>query len=231
MKRATGGWPDRYALDTSAPNVPSALRDIGVRAVLPMLGLMVVNLGIGWLIVHPGGGWTAEAGLNAALQAGRTPLLDAIARAASTAGNAPSNIGACLVFIAVVGLVTRRWWMAVIPGLALVLEAVLHVIVSINVGRERPLVERLDAAQPTHSFPSGHVGATFAQVLILLFLAHRLSSAVARVALMIAGVGFIAVLAWSRLYLGMHFASDVAMGLVDGGVCALLAWNYLRRTT
>ena len=35
----------------------------------------------------------------------------------------------------------------------------------------------------------------------------------------------------ARLYRGMHSLSDVLMGLLNGLVCAFLAWNYLRRDT
>lgn len=229
MRRATAGWLDRYVLDAAGPTVRSGVRDLAVRAVLPMLGLLAANLALGFAIVGPGGSWRFEDAANAALQAGRTPLLDTLARAASTAGNAPSNIGACIVFMAAVWFVTRRWWVAIIPGIALSLEAVVHAVTSVVVDRERPLVEHLDAAQPTASFPSGHVGATLAQVLVLLFLLHRLDSALARVACWVAGLGFVAFLGFSRLYLGMHHVSDVLVGVLNGVACAVLAWNYLRR--
>ena len=37
--------------------------------------------------------------------------------------------------------------------------------------------------------------------------------------------------AWARLYRGMHHLVDILVGVVNGVVCALLAWNYLRRRT
>lgn len=229
MRTPTGGWLDRY-VDASEPSVRSAARDLGVRAFLPMLVLLGANLALGFAITGPGGGLPMEDAVNRFLQAGRTPVLDAVARAASTAGNAPSNIGACVVFMAVLWFLTRRWWVAILPGIALTLEAIVHAVTSTIVDRDRPAVEHLDAAQPTASFPSGHEGATLAQVLILLFLAHRLASTAARLALRVLGIGFVLVLGWSRLYLGMHHLSDVLVGVVNGIVCALLAWNYLRRS-
>ena len=36
---------------------------------------------------------------------------------------------------------------------------------------------------------------------------------------------------YARLYRGMHHLSDVLVGAVNGVVCMLLAWNYLRRKT
>jgi membrane-associated phospholipid phosphatase len=35
--------------------------------------------------------------------------------------------------------------------------------------------------------------------------------------------------AYARLYRGMHHLSDVVVGFLNGLVCALLAWFYLRR--
>ncbi len=36
---------------------------------------------------------------------------------------------------------------------------------------------------------------------------------------------------YARLYRGMHHLSDIVIGAVNGLVCMLLAWNYLRRNT
>ena len=35
--------------------------------------------------------------------------------------------------------------------------------------------------------------------------------------------------ATARLYRGMHHPTDVVVGLLNGVVCAVLAWGYLRR--
>ena len=34
---------------------------------------------------------------------------------------------------------------------------------------------------------------------------------------------------YARLYRGAHHISDILVGILNGVVCALLAWNYLRR--
>lgn len=216
-------WLARHD-DAPAPTVAQAARDIGVRALVPLLGLIVANLAVGFFVT----GWDFEDAVNAQLQAGRTPALDAVARVASAIGSAPGNIALCVLFMALLWWRTRRWWVALLPGLALTLEAIVHAVTSTVVNRTRPAVEHLDAAQPTASFPSGHTGATVAQVMILLLLLRRLDSALARVAVAVASLGFVVVLSWSRLYLGMHHVSDVAVGVLNGVACALLAWNYRR---
>ena len=35
--------------------------------------------------------------------------------------------------------------------------------------------------------------------------------------------------AYARLYRGAHHPTDVLWGIINGVLCALLAWNYLRR--
>ena len=79
--------------------------------------------------------------------------MDALTRGASAIGSAPGNIGGCILFMAIVSWITRRWWVALLPGLALSLEAIVHAVTSTIVNRDRPAVEHLDAAQPTASFP------------------------------------------------------------------------------
>ena len=34
---------------------------------------------------------------------------------------------------------------------------------------------------------------------------------------------------YARLYRGAHHVSDIVVGMLNGLLCALLAWNYLRR--
>jgi len=35
--------------------------------------------------------------------------------------------------------------------------------------------------------------------------------------------------AYARVYRGMHHLLDVVVGMINGVCCTLLAWNYLRR--
>lgn len=199
-----------------------------MRGFAPSVILVALNLVVGWLIMGPGGGWTSESALNARLQSGRTAVLDAVAIAASTAGNVPSTIVTGLLALGIVWWATRRWWVALVPLLALALEAWLHAVVSLVIARERPEVEQLDAAQPTASFPSGHVGANVALWLALTLLARRTGPAWVSWLVGAYTVVFSVVLSWSRLYLGMHHLSDVVVGLVNGLVCGVLALAHLR---
>ncbi|MFC4776866.1 phosphatase PAP2 family protein [Paenibacillus sp. GCM10023252] len=70
------------------------------------------------------------------------------------------------------------------------------------------------------SFPSGHTTAIFAWLTPIL-LTDGLWYAVVVPAAVIAGVS----VGWSRMYLGLHYPSDVAAGAVLGSLTALIV-NY-----
>jgi undecaprenyl-diphosphatase len=69
-----------------------------------------------------------------------------------------------------------------------------------------------------HSFPSGHTGAAFAFFGVPLFASRRYGW----FALFAA-----AAIAWSRIYLNVHYLSDVMVGILAGLVTAYLVWGRL----
>lgn len=89
--------------------------------------------------------------------------------------------------------------------------------------RDRPsLVEPL--VQVTgYSYPSGHsVGAAAVYFTLALILSERLQSEKKRIVLFFATFILVSSVALSRLYLGVHYPSDVLGGFAMGG-----AWAFL----
>ena len=86
----------------------------------------------------------------------------------STIGNTEIIIGTCVIAVAILFFRTRQWWLALVPALAISLQATVFVIAANLVNRARPDVERLDPAPPTSSYPSSHTGASFALYLTCL---------------------------------------------------------------
>ena len=93
------------------------------------------------------------------------------------------------------------------------------------VGRSRPVLDDPLLRLDTLSFPSGHaVAATlFYGALLLVLLAHERRAAVRGAAAGLA-IAMIAVVAASRVYLGVHHLSDVLAGL-----CLGVGWLVLCR--
>lgn len=76
------------------------------------------------------------------------------------------------------------------------------------------------ASQVGPSFPSNHAANTFAEATILWFAIGRW-----------AWIAFIyaAAIAYSRVYVGVHYPSDVIGGAMLGALCAYAVWAPLKR--
>ena len=219
----------RYETDTRAPSGAEVRRDLTRRVLLPAVALWCVVVGLGLLITGPLGGLTGEAAVNQWFVDLRTPTLDALTTVLSAIGQTEFLIGACVLAIALVWWRTRQWWYAMVPGLAVAVQAAIFLTTALVVGRERPDVEQLDEAPPTSSFPSGHTGAAAAFYLSLAMMAQRIRNPVARWVVTVLCVLVPVAVGVARMYRGMHSLTDVLVGFLNGATCAVLAWNGVRR--
>jgi membrane-associated phospholipid phosphatase len=214
----------------TGPDRRTAVRGLLRGALAPGILLWLAIAGFGLLLTGPFKGWDrSESDLNRTLQNTRTGTWDSVTALWSHVGNTEIIIGVCVVVVAVVWWRTRRWWFAVIPAIAISLQATIFVTVSAVIGRPRPDVPHLDPAPPTSSYPSGHVGASVALYTSLAIMATTIERAWLR-RTVIAVCSLIPILvAYARLYRGMHHLSDVIVGAINGLVCAGLAAGCLVR--
>lgn len=83
---------------------------------------------------------------------------------------------------------------------------------------------------PANSFPSGHMLRTVIAYGLLAFVIRRLSTSPRARALAVAGaVVVIVVMAFDRLYLDVHWESDVIGGLLLGAIALLAGTVWLDR--
>ena len=114
----------------------------------------------------------------------------------------------------------RRMGMAIL--LAIVLELFLcNAVLKPRVGRIRPCdIDPTIALLVPHphdfSFPSGHTGASFAAAYVMLLGKSNLWVC----AMVLAGL-----IAFSRLYLYVHYPTDVLAGIVLGILVGWFAWR------
>lgn len=220
-------WVHRWD-DLSVPSWRERMRDVGMRLLVPALVLWLGIMAVGYLLQDVLHSFQAESAVNRALQSTRTSTWDAVTGVWSHIGNTEIVIGVCVVMVGVVLALTRRWSIALVPAIAISLQATVFVVATEIIGRPRPDVPHLDPAPPTSSYPSGHVGASTALYLSLALLAQRIRHAALRRVLTVLCVVIPLLVLYARLYRGMHHLTDVLVGLVNGVVCATLAWGWLK---
>lgn len=126
-------------------------------------------------------------------------------------GVVPADIALTLVLLAL-----RRWREATFAGASFAGSALLNLATKQFFQRERPALWESIAPEHTFSFPSGHAmgSATLAMVVALLCWHTRWRWPVAALAAL-----FALTVGASRIYLGVHYPSDIL-----GGWAAGIAW-------
>lgn len=158
-----------------------------------------------------------------ALQEMNNAVLDPVMIVASTLG----NNGFIWIVITVILAFTKRYReCAMVMALALFLSLLLCNITLKNlVQRDRPfwIDEQviLKIKAPTeYSFPSGHTFSSFASAVVLLVYSRKMG---------VAALTLAAIIAFSRLYLFLHFPSDILASVVLGSVTAGFAIMLFRK--
>ena len=110
------------------------------------------------------------------------------------------------------------------PVLSLPLDDVLKPLFH----RLRP-TEVMTALPSSPGFPSGHALAASALYITLALIAAATERRIGPRRLLIAsGVGIALLVAWSRVYIGVHYVSDVVGGLLLGTAGAIVAARAVR---
>jgi len=225
-----GFWPEAGVLLAALALVLGASAQACLRrhrlATALAAGLCLGALGallLGWEHLR-----AFDQGLLALVQEQRSAGLDRLMVLTTRLGDFTTQLyaGALLGLLL---LVARQWQAALFAGSALLATALANGILKALLARPRPdiLLEPLSS----YSLPSGHSSAAFAFFLVLGILAGCGQTPRMRLTwLLLAGLPALGI-ALSRVYLGVHWPSDIiAGGLLAGGLCATsLTLAQLRR--
>jgi membrane-associated phospholipid phosphatase len=151
----------------------------------------------------------------------------------------PVGLAVLALVVSVTVAWRRRSWLPVplgmvgAGGIGLVITTVKALV-----GRDRPPPPYAVITEGGYSFPSGHATGTAAVAVLSAWLLTRwlITSWAGRVAVWMTAIGLIAMVGFSRIYLGVHYLSDVLAGWLLGtawaGAVVLVGswWQDTRRT-
>ena len=206
------------ALRAPARRAESLLAALGV---VLLAGILVAVVGVGafaWMAAHVQRGATQafDVGVLQWLGAHRSPFVD-------EAMLEITFLGTGLVVLVIVGVAALFLYLTQHRDSAWLLLAstaggiILNNILKLGFARPRPTVLEWQAHAVSSSFPSGHAMSAAVVYGTVAYLAARLQRRRwARVTTMLVAAVMIFLICLSRLYLGVHYPSDVIAGVFVG---------------
>lgn len=198
---------------------PGGVTVLGLSAAAVAVAAGGVAVGVLFLLVRSQVGFSV-IDLGPARWAGRhaTPTSTSVLRVVTYLGSTTF----ALPLVVVVGfLEARRVPNRALPAFLLLVEAgqlLLANLIKVLVDRARPDINRL-AGFSAPSFPSGHAATAAATFAALALVLGRRRSRTARVAMAGAAAALTALVACTRVLLGVHWTTDVLAG-------AALGWGW-----
>jgi membrane-associated phospholipid phosphatase len=172
--------------------------------------------------------------LAADMQHLTNPVLATLLRDASVFGD--MVVEAILIGLAATILAWRRRWLEARFVVASSIAAgVLGTVIKMLVGRPRPILELSSGLLwplfDRYSFPSGHTVFYTAFFGAIAFLLWKRFTGRARWTGIVICLSLIALVGPSRVFLGVHWPSDVLAGYLVGGLCLFAVilsyqWRY-----
>lgn len=168
---------------------------------------------------------TVDAAISDGVQALRSAATDWIVILVTLLGDAIS-LTLIAVAIVIALLLRRAWRPAALSAFAFITTPIIVKLIKTLIARDRPTAD-LYAGVESFSFPSGHMtNSTVIYGALAIFAAHALTgvwqkASVAGFILLIALIGF------SRVYLGAHWPTDVIGAVLLASVMLfLIAWGF-----
>jgi undecaprenyl-diphosphatase len=197
---------------------------VGALGIFLVIGLIVAVVGTGLFVevaghVRSGTTQAFDESVIRWLGAHHTSALDAIMVEITALGTGT----VVMMIVAVSGLflvLTGNKYSAILLLASTAGGIVLDGVLKLGFNRPRPSIFVPEVHTVSSSFPSGHAMSAAIVYTTVGYLAARLHKRRwARWLVMIVALFVIALISFSRLYLGVHYPSDVAAGIVIG-----LAW-------
>jgi undecaprenyl-diphosphatase len=163
------------------------------------------------------------------IQGVESPGLTAVMKILSIIGDTPAVIILSLVVLFFLYKVLKHRSELVLFVVALSGSAILNLLLKYFFQRTRPEIHRLVEIEG-YSFPSGHaMNACTVYTIIAFLLWHNIATKTGRTILIILSTIMILSIGISRIYLGVHYPSDIFGGYLASGFWITIAIWYFQK--
>ena len=211
--------PTESAVRAEARYGATFLRRYGLSLLLVFVGILLPLAGFGALAheLREGEGFFFDRPLlefaNAIARDGFDRFFVVAAALGYLWGVVPFDIGLVAVLVA-----KRRVREGLFAAFAIVGSALLNLAAKPVFARERPSLWESIAPEDNYSFPSGHAMGSMTLACVLVLLCWRTRW---RWPVVVAAGAFVVMVGLSRIYLGVHYPSDILAGWA-----AAIAWTF-----
>lgn len=203
---------------------------LSARALVRMAVGAAVVVALGWVLgvaVTAGSPLPIEQQALEAVADRRTAGLTAVLAVVSHLGHLDVVVPLLLAAVPVLRLLTRAWEASVLVLLTFLGSLAVTAAVKVLAGRERPLDALIDASSA--AFPSGHASRAAALLGLALWAVLSVArSHAVRAASAAVIVAATSAMGLSRIYLGIHWPTDVLFGYALGAWWVLVVVHAIQ---
>lgn len=197
----------------------NAMRNLTGRLLAALVSCLVLAAIFGYVAYSIGSGGIVrfDTAVIDAVQGLEAPALTAVMKVFTTIGSTKAVIVISVLTLGIL-LYYRQKAQAVLFFIVIGGTAALNTVLKLSFQRARPDTNRLIEISG-YSFPSGHTMMAVSLYAILAYILWRNIRHTGRMMCVLFAAFMITMICISRIYLGVHYPSDVA-----GGLCASSLW-------
>lgn len=148
----------------------------------------------------------------------RSPALDTYFKMVTDIGDVEGYVIVTIIAAIISWAVLKKWKYMLQIGIVMIISALSNLALKRVFNRARPTIEQLVTADGL-SYPSGHAMAamSFYGFLIYLFYKMKMNKILKYTGMLLAALLILSI-GISRIYLGVHYPSDIVAGFIAGAV-------------
>ena len=132
-----------------------------------------------------------------------------------------------IIIVCILLFIKNKWYFTLITG-SYTISGLVVLISKLLVRRPRPLVALIDIPK-SYSFPSGHTLTSILFYMVLWYLLTKNTNRFNKAVFFSLFILLAILVGFSRIYLGVHFFSDVIGGLILSIPCTLMCLNIINK--